>query len=528
MKKHVLTLVCFFTCLFIACQNPASPDTPAAAGSITGKAVFKNAGDNSGITVSLEKIEVARSVTIISAARGLGTARVLSGYTTTDKDGVYTFDKVAPGTYTIYASSKDSQERAVSINVIVEAGKTVTAPDLNLTPVGKISGTITLDGAKPGISGFLVCAAGTSYMAVTDADGNFVISGVPAADNYLIIVMKGNYTDVWSNAAVTVSGGETTILTPPVLNISSAALDRNNIPCIGEDGYWYIDEINTGVKAQGENGNTPYIKDGNWWIGNHDTGVQAQGPQGPQGPEGSVGPQGPEGPMGPQGPQWEPPQLPETGGSEKLMILQANTYGNANGGAAGFAKSLVELYNNTNAAINLDSGNYYLHIGNATVWTYQIKLTGTIPAKCSFLIVSAADNMDTPRAILPAADQEAAFTLINDNFKAALMKNQSSLSVDNPFDEAGLIADYVDMIGVGTTNGYETQAAGTSRPQPPRRTSLTDTDHNKNDFAQWDARGTNAGNGIANDQLYKYWPRNAAAGAWNPITGLPQIDPAVP
>jgi hypothetical protein len=220
-----------------------------------------------------------------------------------------------------------------------------------------------------------------------------------------------------------------------------------------------------------------------------------------------------------------PEKPPETGGSDKLMILQANTYGNAN---QGFKYSLVELYNNTNASIPLT--NYYLHIGNATAWTHQIALSGTIHAKCSFLIVSTTDvNSNNPRATLPTADLSASFAIINDNFKVALLKNQSSaLSVPNPFTEPTMTADYVDMLGVGTTNGCETTASATSRPQGPRRASLTDTDNNGIDFARVDYRIYNGSNGMPDSELYKYWPRNVTAGEWNPITGLPKVDPVVP
>jgi hypothetical protein len=279
-------IVCLFTCLFTACQNPAGGTK--TTGSITGKALFKNANDNSGIIVSLEQIEGARSLTVIAAARGLDTARALSGQTATNKDGMYTFDKVVPGSYTIYASSKDSSEQAVAINVKVEAGRTVTAPDLNLTPVGKISGTITLDGEKPGDSAFLVCIAGTSYMAATDADGNFIINNVPAGDNYLIIITKGNYTGVWSSTAVTVTGGETTILTPPVRDIESTELN-SNVLHIGENGNWWIGETDTGVPAtgpKGDDGHTPDItigENGNWYINGVDSNIPATGPKGDDG-----------------------------------------------------------------------------------------------------------------------------------------------------------------------------------------------------------------------------------------------------
>jgi len=233
--------------------------------------------------------------------------------------------------------------------------------------------------------------------------------------------------------------------------------------------------------------------------------------------------------------EWEP--IPEINtdwptGTPKLMILQANTFGNANNSTdgSGFPRSLVELYNNTNVTIDLTADNYYLHIGNATNWTYAIKLTGSIPAKCSFLIVDntipevtgGSGNMNaTPRAPLPVADQSYNFIISNDGFKIALLRNQAALSVDNPFTEAGLSSDYIDMLGVGTaaqnTNGYETaRFANQGRPQVPRRINLDDTDNNSEDFKSVDYRNTNP---ISNEALLKVWPRNSAAGKWNPMTG---------
>jgi len=204
-------------------------------------------------------------------------------------------------------------------------------------------------------------------------------------------------------------------------------------------------------------------------------------------------------------------------GTPKLMILQANTHGNADGG---FSKSLVELYNNTNKEIDLDTGNYYLHIGeNATPgWTNVFKLTGIIPAYSSFVIISnnTAGNT-TPRTTMPAADREYDFVLTNNGFKAALMINQSELlTAANPFTELSLSGDYIDMLGVtNTATGFETAFAQQSRPQLTRRNSLTDTNNNSLDFTRIDIRSA----AMQDSELYKYWPRNSAAGAWNPMTG---------
>lgn len=55
-------------------------------------------------------------------------------------------------------------------------------------------------------------------------------------------------------------------------------------PRIGENGNWWIGSRDTGVKAEGkdgEDGVTPVIgSNGNWWIGDRDTGIKAKGEDG--------------------------------------------------------------------------------------------------------------------------------------------------------------------------------------------------------------------------------------------------------
>ena len=68
------------------------------------------------------------------------------------------------------------------------------------------------------------------------------------------------------------------------------------IPHIGDDGYWYIGNTKTTVKAQGNNGSngeTPHIGDnGNWFVGNRDTGVKAKGEKGFNGETPRIGDNG--------------------------------------------------------------------------------------------------------------------------------------------------------------------------------------------------------------------------------------------
>ena len=244
--------------------------------------------------------------------------------------------------------------------------------------------------------------------------------------------------------------------------------------------------------------------------------------------------------------EWEPfaEPLPHFEGTKRLLILQANSHGNDNGisdGAptgGGFSRPAIELYNNTDAPVDLNAGNYYLHIGNDTGWNYVIKLTGTVPALSSYLVVSDMEpkitgndgNFNTtPRALLPEPDLTYPFDFANNHFKIVLMTNQSAfLTVNNPFTGESLKNNYVDMLGAGTTAYEGANNAHVSHPQPPRRISLTDTDDNRADFHQVDYRGQTGSHGIDDVQLYKFWPRNSTMGKWNPITGLPAIHPEIP
>jgi len=224
----------------------------------------------------------------------------------------------------------------------------------------------------------------------------------------------------------------------------------------------------------------------------------------------------------------------------KVIILQA--YGNAGEGSpAGVSHSFIELYNITDEALKLDGNSLYYANGiRSTTETpdvtedepwKSIALTGTIPAKGSFLILGKKhDNLTSTRYKITDDSGD-----INDNnlslnrrgFKIALIKGSAALTVQNPFNSADgkPVSGYIDM--VGTLNnpdaelpdhifGYEKAPARNSASEAVRRQDLIDTDDNSTDFIA--ARYASSGAGaFTNEMLEVRKPRNSGAGTWEPF-----------
>jgi len=217
-------------------------------------------------------------------------------------------------------------------------------------------------------------------------------------------------------------------------------------------------------------------------------------------------------------------QSPEE--TQRLMIFQVYGTGTDTDGAV--SHSFVELYNNSNAAIDLS--NYSLHyanghrsneVGPVDSWT-KLDLSGTIPAGNSYLIIGQKKNL-TSRYQINEADADLVssdFVLSNRAFKVALMSNRGDISAQNPFNTngSGAKADgYVDMVSVINSgdiiDAYEGAVAEViSKQAAARRGSLLDSDNNRNDFVRIDYRTT----GINDTALDKFRPRSMADGSWIP------------
>ena len=158
-------------------------------GRISGRVIFSNAesNQNGGIIVTLDRTDGLRTEQVLEASAGRSTipaSRSIVANGTTSSNGSYIFEYLSPGTYTVYAASTSSNEKAVCRNIVVQAQETTFVRDMSLTATGTITGKITIDGNSSGNAGFVVFVAGTSYLSVTDDEGNYVISGVPAGRLY--------------------------------------------------------------------------------------------------------------------------------------------------------------------------------------------------------------------------------------------------------------------------------------------------------------------------------------------------------
>ena len=213
MKKFLrLSVAAVFMAVLFSCSTEVQGNggNTSAFGKISGKVFFSNAGENqnSGIAVTLDRTDGLRTVQVQKALRSVNSSsRSVVANSITQPDGSYVFDGLEAGTYTIYAASSYSSERAVCTNVVVRANETTVAESLKLTATGSISGKITLDGKTTGNTGFLVFVAGTSYMAMTDDSGAYCISGVPAKSGYLVVASKnGVILNISENEKVEANG----------------------------------------------------------------------------------------------------------------------------------------------------------------------------------------------------------------------------------------------------------------------------------------------------------------------------------
>jgi hypothetical protein len=238
------TACLILTILMSGCPAPVQPGQPeqpvSATGTIAGHALYSGQSDHSGILISAESVsgDTTLSVSRLLAGETGSAARAVAAQATTGGSGDYVLSDLEAGTYTVYARSEDSCQKAVTTSVTVQAGRETAAADLRLTPTGDIAGKANLDGAASGNLGIVVFVAGTSYLAMAADDGTYRISGVPAGKGYTLFASKQGYDSATATVDVCARHTATANLSlpgPVIWYRGSRSDGTKYIP-----GYWKI------------------------------------------------------------------------------------------------------------------------------------------------------------------------------------------------------------------------------------------------------------------------------------------------
>lgn len=131
----------------------------ASVGKISGKVVLTDAGDASGLTVTLSGTD----------SRGAQT----------DSAGAFEFGGLKAGAYLVTAAVPGSVEGQVSVSVMVPTAAAL--PDLTFSFTGTLTGNVKAGTANA--PNATVNIPGTERFALTDANGNFTLRDVPTGEH---------------------------------------------------------------------------------------------------------------------------------------------------------------------------------------------------------------------------------------------------------------------------------------------------------------------------------------------------------
>lgn len=173
--------------------NPIASTGEARLVSLTGRVLFNNVPQD-GVSVYLYRADeaeiagLAEQYSAKASVRGslLPDSSATERTTTTDTNGVYRFDGVPEGEYTLMAQRSATERAALTKLVLSSTYGSVTTKDASLQPTSDIAGTISVSGVTD-LTGCHVYLLGTSFSSVTDSAGNFRISYVPTGTPFQLM-----------------------------------------------------------------------------------------------------------------------------------------------------------------------------------------------------------------------------------------------------------------------------------------------------------------------------------------------------
>ena len=189
-----------------------------------------------GIVVSvLERIEGAARVkenTGDTATKGGATPGSESAATTgrrvvvSDRDGRYVINDVDPGVYALEGRLDDHLAASLPLELSSALAGT-TFVDIELTPTGSFTGNVLREN-DTSHEGSIVYVDGTSYIAVSDAAGDYTIGGVPLGS----WTVRGEYPGYLQDSTNGMIGAAGDVI---VLNDLYLPLDPNILPIASID-----------------------------------------------------------------------------------------------------------------------------------------------------------------------------------------------------------------------------------------------------------------------------------------------------
>lgn len=248
-NSYVFLILCFIISIFITgcgssgggsnglgsltVQNPVTA-TNSNLAKLSGIVIYNNKPVANAL-VQLYPTKYAEQIAIEKLISSKTTGNVLCSLETqnlvfstkSDSNGYYCFENVPVGEYTLIAML-DAMHQFVMPNVVLP---TITTVNAEITPTGKIVGKITLPptsgtGSTPTLAGAIVYLQGTSYISITDSDGKFEISNVPANATFTLKVTYGRYY-LASNIAVAVAPGQ--VLNLPTYELTEIPIENGII-----------------------------------------------------------------------------------------------------------------------------------------------------------------------------------------------------------------------------------------------------------------------------------------------------------
>ncbi|MFF2030651.1 ExeM/NucH family extracellular endonuclease [Arthrobacter sp. NPDC058192] len=173
---------------------------------------------------------------------------------------------------------------------------------------------------------------------------------------------------------------------------------------------------------------------------------------------------------------------PAANGASPVVINEAYLSGGSSGAA--FKNKFVELYNSSEAPVSLEGWSLqYRSASGMGAPSAVAALSGSIPAKGFYLLQGGSNG--TAGADLPAADATATgFNPAGGGGTIVLARQAAAI---NPLPIGSVIepANVADLLGYGTSNTFETQAAaapsGNTDVKSLNRSSGADTNNNSAD-----------------------------------------------